>query len=161
MRNRIIDIDKLIQIVGLSAKSDHLLDNLSQGMRQRLSLACALMGDPKVLVMDEPLNGLDPLAQRAFCNLLKDLASKGVAIVISSHQVTDMESLVDEIALLHQGQLLIEGSLSEVRRTLDLDNDSGLVEMICSVTGIDPSDVSLDLSSDHMMPFKTIGGEEE
>ena len=88
-------------------------------------------------------------------------ASKGVAIVISSHQVTDMESLVDEIALLHQGQLLIEGSLSEVRRTLDLDNDSGLVEMICSVTGIDPSDVSLDLSSDHMMPFKTIGGEEE
>jgi len=161
MRNRIIDIDKLIQIVGLSAKTDHLLDNLSQGMRQRLSLACALMGDPKVLVMDEPLNGLDPLAQRAFCNLLKDLASKGVAIVISSHQVTDMEWLVDEIALLHQGQLLIEGSLSEVRRTLDLDNDSGLVEMICSVTGIDPSDVSLDLSSDHMMPFKTIGGEEE
>ena len=90
----------MIQTVGLSSKSDQMLDNLSQGMRQRLSLACALIGNPKLLVMDEPLNGLDPLAQRAFSNLLKNLAKKGVAVVISSHQVADLEALVDEIALL-------------------------------------------------------------
>ena len=138
MRNDSVDIESLIQTVGLSSKSDQMLDNLSQGMRQRLSLACALIGNPKLLVMDEPLNGLDPLAQRAFSNLLKNLAKKGVAVVISSHQVADLESLVDEIALLHQGQLLIEGSLPKVRKDLGLEDNSGIVEMICSATGIDP-----------------------
>lgn len=161
MRDKDVDIDDIIRKVGLSSKSENYLDDLSQGMRQRLSLACALLGDPKILVMDEPLNGLDPLAQRAFCNLLKDLASKGVAIVISSHQVTDLETLVDRIALLHHGQLLIEGTLPNVRKKLELDADSGIVEMICSVTGISPEDISLDLSSDDLLPFKQIGVEEE
>ena len=78
-----------------------------------------------MLVMDEPLNGLDPLAQRAFSNLLKNLAKKGVAIVVSSHQVADMESLVDNVALLHRGQLLIDGTLDEVRNNLNLEEDSG------------------------------------
>jgi ABC-type multidrug transport system ATPase subunit len=161
MRDEEVDIDDIIRKVGLSSKSENYLDDLSQGMRQRLSLACALLGDPKILVMDEPLNGLDPLAQRAFCNLLKDLASKGVAIVISSHQVTDLEALVDRIALLHHGQLLIEGTLPNVRKKLELDSDSGIVEMICSVTGIAPEDISLDLANDDLLPFKQIGGEEE
>ena len=161
MRDDSVDVESLIQTVGLSSKSDQMLDNLSQGMRQRLSLACALIGNPKLLVMDEPLNGLDPLAQRAFSNLLKNLAKKGVAVVISSHQVADLESLVDEIALLHQGQLLIEGSLAKVRKDLGLEDNSGIVEMICSATGIDPEDVSLELSRDNMLPFKSLGGEEE
>ena len=161
MRDDSVDVDSLIQTVGLSSKSDQMLDNLSQGMRQRLSLACALIGNPKLLVMDEPLNGLDPLAQRAFSNLLKNLAKKGVAVVISSHQVADLESLVDEIALLHQGQLLIEGSLAKVRNDLGLEDNSGIVDMICSATGIDPEEVSLELSRDSMLPFKSLGGEEE
>lgn len=161
MRDEKVDIDDIIRKVGLSSKSENYLDDLSQGMRQRLSLACALLGNPKVLVMDEPLNGLDPLAQRAFCNLLKDLASKGVAIVISSHQVTGLEFLVSRIALLHHGQLLIEGTLPDVRKKLKLGEDSGIVEMICSVTGIAPEDISLDLANDDLLPFKQIGGEEE
>ena len=161
MREEDIDIDTLIQTVGLSSKTEQSLDNLSQGMRQRLSLACALIGNPKILVMDEPLNGLDPLAQRAFSNLLKNLANKGVAVVISSHQVADLESLVDNVALLHRGQLLVEGTLEQVRTDLDLDEDSGIVEMICSVTGTDPEDITLDLSDDSILPFKKLGGEEE
>ena len=161
MRNSTTDVENLIRTVGLSSKSNQLLDNLSQGMRQRLSLACALIGSPKMIVMDEPLNGLDPLAQRAFSNLLKNLAKKGVAIVISSHQVGDLESLVDEVALLHRGQLLINGTLEEIRESLNLDDDSGIVEMICSATGIEPHDISLDLSDDGMLPFRPLGGEEE
>ena len=161
MRDDEVDIENIIQTVGLSSKSEEILDNLSQGMRQRLSLACALIGNPKMLVMDEPLNGLDPLAQRAFSNLLKNLAKKGVAIVVSSHQVTDLESLVDNVALLHRGQLLIHGTLEEVRNNLSLEEDSGIVEMICAVTGIDPEDITLELSDDGILPLKKIGGEEE
>lgn len=161
MREEEVDVESLIAKVGLRNKSDTILDNLSQGMRQRLSLACALMGEPKILVMDEPLNGLDPLAQRAFCNLLSDLASKGVAVLVSSHQVAGLESLVDRIALLHHGQLLIEGTLDAVRSDLGIDDDSDLVEMICAATGVDPEDISLELENDAMLPFKQLGGEEE
>jgi len=161
MRDGDIDLDGIIETVGLSSKSEHFLDDLSQGMRQRLSLACALIGEPKILVMDEPLNGLDPLAQRAFCNLLKSLSAKGVAVVISSHQVSDLESFVDRIALLHHGQLLAEGTLPSVRQDLGLKDGAGIVEMICSVTGIEPEDVSLELSNDDLLPFKQHGGEEE
>ena len=161
MRDDEVDLDGIIQTVGLSSKSEQILDNLSQGMRQRLSLACALIGNPKILVMDEPLNGLDPLAQRAFCNLLRSLANKGVAVVISSHQVADLEALVDRIALLHHGQMLIEGTLDIIRKELGLDEESGIVEMICSATGISPEEVSLQLSNDDMLPFRTLGGEEE
>ena len=120
MRNEQVDLDPIIKIVGLQSRADYVLDTLSQGMRQRLSLACALIGNPEILVMDEPLNGLDPLAQRAFCNLLKQLANKGVSIVISSHQVTGLESLVDRAAILHHGQMLIEGSLDHIRESLSL-----------------------------------------
>jgi ABC-2 type transport system ATP-binding protein len=142
-----VDVDKLLKRVGLSSRSDLILDNLSQGMRQRLSLACALLGNPRILVMDEPLNGLDPLAQRAFCNLLKQLAAKGVAIIISSHQVAEMADLVDRIALLHHGQLLIEGTINSVKDALGLNaDDVDLVDMICAATGIAPEDVSMDLS---------------
>tara|TARA_B100000989_G_scaffold58675_1_gene39933 strand:+ start:1129 stop:1935 length:807 start_codon:yes stop_codon:yes gene_type:complete len=161
MHNNKVDLEKIIHTVGLSSKSDNFLDALSQGMRQRLSLASALIGNPRILIMDEPLNGLDPLAQRAFCNLLKQLANQGVAIVISSHQVTDLEPLVDEIALMHHGQLLIEGDIPSVRRKLDINDDSGIVEMICAVTGIDPKDVSLEVSPDNMIPLRKFGGEEE
>jgi ABC-2 type transport system ATP-binding protein len=121
MHGNIDEVKPLLSIVGLSAKCDTPLDNLSQGMRQRLSLACALLGEPKILVLDEPLNGLDPIAQRAFCTMLKKIAEKGVSVIISSHQVAGMIDLVDRIALLHQGQLLIEGSIDSIQKTLGLD----------------------------------------
>ena len=72
-----------------------------------------------------------------------------------------METLVDRIALLHHGQLLIEGTLPDVRKKLELDAESGIVEMICSVTGISPEDISLDIANDDLLPFRKIGGEEE
>lgn len=161
MRPTFVDLEKLIKTVGLSSRSNDILDNLSQGMRQRLSLACALMGNPEIIVMDEPLNGLDPLAQRAFSNLMKQLSEKGISIIISSHQVADLEKLVDRIALLHHGQILVEGTLYELRKRMDLDEDSDIVEMICSVTGVDPDEITLDVSSDSLLPLRKIGGEEE
>ena len=161
MRPTFVDLEKLIKTVGLSSRSNDILDNLSQGMRQRLSLACALMGNPEIIVMDEPLNGLDPLAQRAFSNLMNQLSEKGISIIISSHQVADLETLVDRIALLHHGQILVEGTLYELRKRMGLGEDSDIVEMICSVTGVNPDEITLDVSSDSLLPLKKIGGEEE
>ncbi len=155
------DIWPLIRKVGLANKAESRLDELSQGMRQRLSLACALLGKPKIIIMDEPLNGLDPLAQRAFCNLLKDLANKGVAIIISSHQVSELSEIVDRVALLHHGQILVEDTIQGIEKTLDLEPGSDMVEMICAATGINPEDVSLELSNDSMLPLRKIRSEEE
>ena len=126
-----------------------------------MSLACALMGSPEIIVMDEPLNGLDPLAQRAFTNLMRQLSSKGISIVISSHQVSDLEALADKIALLHHGQVLIDGTLEHIRSKLRLDSDSDIVEMICAVTGIQPDEISLDIARDSIIPLRKPGGEEE
>ena len=110
----------LLNLVGLGQRIDEPLDNLSQGMRQRLSIAAALLGSPKVLLLDEPFNGLDPVAAEAFAGLVRRLAAKGVSVVISSHMVTQLEGLIDRIALLHRGQLLDEGPLHEVEERLGL-----------------------------------------
>ena len=113
-------IERLLALVGLRSRRDEPLDNLSQGMRQRLSIAAALLGSPKVLLLDEPFNGLDPVAAQAFAALVRTLASKGVSVVISSHMVAQLEGLIDRIALLHRGQLLDEGPLGEVEERLGL-----------------------------------------
>ena len=114
-------VDRLVALVGLRSREDEVLDNLSQGMRQRLSIAAALLGSPRVLLLDEPFNGLDPVATQAFTVLIRTLAAKGVSVVISSHMVAQLEGLVDRIALLHRGQLLDEGPLKEVEKRLQLD----------------------------------------
>ena len=96
------------------------LDELSQGMRQRMSLAVALMGSPKLLILDEPFNGLDPVAARAFEKLISELSTNGVAIIISSHQVERYTELSSKIALLHQGRLIAHGTQSELDKEFDL-----------------------------------------
>ena len=112
----------LIKLVGLNSRIDSPLDELSQGMRQRLTLAIALLGSPEILLLDEPFNGLDPVAAQAFAQLLRKLSEKGVSIVISSHQVSGLIGLIDRIALLHRGQLLIEGEIKSVEKELELSD---------------------------------------
>jgi ABC-2 type transport system ATP-binding protein len=112
----------LIKLVGLNSRIDSPLDELSQGMRQRLTLAIALLGSPEILLLDEPFNGLDPVAGQAFAQLLRKLSEKGVSIVISSHQVSGLIGIIDRIALLHRGQLLIEGEIKSVEKELELSD---------------------------------------
>ena len=112
----------LIKLVGLNSRIDSPLDELSQGMRQRLTLAIALLGSPEILLLDEPFNGLDPVAAQAFAQLLRELSKKGVSIVISSHQVSGLIGIIDRIALLHRGQLLIEGEIKSVEKELKLSD---------------------------------------
>ena len=120
-------VDGLLKLVGLRGRANTNLNSLSQGMRQRLTLACALLGSPDVLLLDEPFNGLDPVAATALADLLKRLCEKGVSIVISSHRVEGMTELVDRIAVLHRGQLLAEGEIPDIERELGLDYRHNLI----------------------------------
>ena len=122
MRSKTIDTHKLLKLVGLLSKNDSTLDELSQGMRQRLSLAIALMGNPKILLLDEPFNGLDPVAAKSVEKMIKQLASRGVAIIISSHQVDGLVGLIDSLLLIHRGQIIADGSIDQIETILGLDN---------------------------------------
>jgi ABC-2 type transport system ATP-binding protein len=110
----------LLDLVGLGPRSDDDLSTFSQGMKQRLSLATTLLGDPEILLLDEPLNGLDPVAQSAFRSLLVQLSQRGVCVVISSHTLSDLERIADEFVLMHQGRIVAKGPLSEIERDLGL-----------------------------------------
>ena len=122
MRKDSISSEKLLSLVGLTGKSHASLDELSQGMRQRLSLAVALMGSPKMLLLDEPFNGLDPVAAKSVEKMIQELANKGVSIIISSHQVSGLVGFIDQLLLIHRGQIVADGTIEDIESKLGLDN---------------------------------------
>ena len=83
-------------------------------MRQRLSLATAMLGDPEILVLDEPANGLDPIGIAWLRTFLKSLSHDGHSILISSHQLAEMQNTVDDVLIIHKGKLITEGKISDV-----------------------------------------------
>lgn len=104
-------IGELLEFVGLTADAHRKAGDYSKGMRQRLALAAAMLGDPQLLILDEPLDGLDPAGQHAFRARLKDLATQGKSVVVSSHDLTDIEALADYVVLINDGVLVTEGPL--------------------------------------------------
>lgn len=107
-------IEELLEFVGLQADAGRKLDEYSKGMRQRLGLAAALVGDPQLLLLDEPLDGLDPAGQMAFRARLRDLADSGRTVVVSSHDLADIEALADYVIVLNHGRLVTQGPLEDL-----------------------------------------------
>jgi ABC-2 type transport system ATP-binding protein len=107
-------IEELLDFVGLQADAGRKLDEYSKGMRQRLGLAAALLGDPQLLLLDEPLDGLDPAGQMAFRARLRELADSGRTVVVSSHDLADIEALADYVVVLNHGKLVTEGPLEDL-----------------------------------------------
>ncbi|MBW3645456.1 MAG: ABC transporter ATP-binding protein [Actinobacteria bacterium] len=103
-------IDGLLELVDLAGKRRAMVDSLSRGMKQRLSLARALVHDPEVLVLDEPASGLDPRARVELRELLVQLRDMGKTVVISSHILAELEEMCSEVAILEAGRLLAVGS---------------------------------------------------
>ncbi len=105
-------IDAVLALVGLTADARRKVGGYSLGMRQRLQLAGALLGDPSVLVLDEPSNGLDPQGIAWLRDLLRHLASEGRTILVSSHLLAEMAQTVDDVVIVSRGQLRAQGPLS-------------------------------------------------
>jgi ABC-2 type transport system ATP-binding protein len=106
--------DEVLDIVGLTASADRKFKGYSLGMRQRLGIAAALVGDPQVLILDEPANGLDPEGIRWMRDLLKDLASQGRTVLVSSHLLSEMEILADDLVIIAAGQLVTQGTVASI-----------------------------------------------
>lgn len=108
-------VDEVLELVGLTKTRDRHVGAFSLGMKQRLSLAGALLGDPPVLVLDEPGNGLDPQGIRGLRELLRGRADAGHTIFLSSHLLAEVEHLADEVIVLDQGRLVAQGPLRELQ----------------------------------------------
>jgi len=107
-------IDELLELVELRDRSDDRVGGYSQGMRQRLGLAVSLLRDPKLLILDEPTNGLDPAGIRDMRGLIRRLAGEGMTVFLSSHLLAEVEELCTRVAIINQGRIVYEGALAEL-----------------------------------------------
>jgi ABC-2 type transport system ATP-binding protein len=110
-RSRVAEV---LSLVELTKASKRRVKGYSLGMRQRLGLACALLGDPDVLVLDEPANGLDPAGIRWLRDFLRSLAAEGRSILLSSHVLSEVAQTVDRVVIIHHGKLVQQAPIAEV-----------------------------------------------
>ena len=106
--------DEVLERVGLADAAGRRVGGFSLGMRQRLGLAAALLGDPEVLVLDEPTNGLDPAGVRWLRNLLRDMAADGRTVLVSSHLLAEVAQTVDRVVVIDRGRLVAEGPVADL-----------------------------------------------
>ncbi|MGB3256454.1 MAG: ABC transporter ATP-binding protein [Ornithinimicrobium sp.] len=107
-------VDEMLELVGIPAAARKRAGGYSMGMRQRLGLAAAMLGDPQVLILDEPANGLDPEGIRWLRGLLRALAAEGKTILISSHLLSEVEQTVDDVVIIANGRLVRQGTIEEL-----------------------------------------------
>jgi ABC-2 type transport system ATP-binding protein len=112
-------VDDMLDLVSLTpAESDRRVGNYSLGMRQRLGIATALIGNPAVLMLDEPANGLDPAGIRWMRDLLRDFADRGGTVLLSSHLLREVEIVADDIVMIGHGRIVCEGTKADLVRSL-------------------------------------------
>ncbi len=111
-------VRSLLDLVGLTHKSSADVNTLSRGMKQRLSLARALVHDPQILVLDEPASGLDPRARFELRELIAELARMGKTVVISSHILSELQDISSHLAVVDRGRVMAQGSLAEIRSAM-------------------------------------------
>jgi len=111
--------DETLVLVGMHDRAHRRLAGYSKGMRQRIKLAQALLHDPKLLLLDEPLSGIDPIGRRESIDLFLKLAAQGKCLLISSHELEELEKLTDHVAIMSRGRIAAVGPLTQIRDLLD------------------------------------------
>lgn len=124
--NRYFDLFKLTE------SADQFVENYSHGMRQKLVFAVALMHEPSVLIVDEPMVGLDPQSARVIKTLLREQVAEGKSVFLSTHTLSVAEELADRIGVIHKGELLFHGSITELRAKLQ--RDGNLEDLFLKIT---------------------------
>lgn len=133
-------IDKWLERFELTEKRDAKVEELSKGNQQKVQLIGTLLHDPELIILDEPQSGLDPVNMVLVRNLLRDLRQEGKTILLSTHMMAEAERMADEIILIHRGQVVLDGSLDEVRGSfgrntlhIDFDGDGAFLQEIPAV----------------------------
>jgi ABC-2 type transport system ATP-binding protein len=126
--------DRFLDLFSLSAWKDELIESYSHGMRQKLLIASALIHDPSLVVVDEPMVGLDPRAARLLKDLLRSFVDGGGSVFLSTHTLEVAEALCDRIAIMDRGRVIARGTMDELRAQADR-GEARLEEIFLSVTG--------------------------
>lgn len=108
-------VDRVLERVGLADRSQDTFASYSLGMKQRLAIGAALLKDPDLLILDEPANGLDPAGIMEIRRLIREIADDGRAVIVSSHQLAEIEQVCDEVTIIHRGKLVDTGPLERIR----------------------------------------------
>jgi ABC-2 type transport system ATP-binding protein len=140
-RARLGRVAEVLERVGLTGAADKKVRAYSQGMRQRLGIALALLGRPELLVLDEPTNGLDPTGMREMRGLLRDLADGGTTVFVSSHLLAEVEAMCDRVGVMARGRLVAEGPPGTLRgavasHRLEVDDPARAIEILRTLPGI-------------------------
>ena len=137
---------ELLVLVGLADASDRRIEGMSKGMQQRLGIAQALVGSPSVLLLDEPTSALDPVGRRSVRELLEELRSRGIGVLLNSHLLSEVELVCDRVAILSRGRVVAEGSPEQLSRSrgVEVETASG-VRLFADATRDDAPRIVADL----------------
>jgi ABC-2 type transport system ATP-binding protein len=152
------DIHKALETVKLTERKNSKFSAYSLGMKQRLAIGAALLGDPEVIVFDEPTNGLDPVGILEIRELIKELASQGKTIIMASHLLDEVEKVCTHVAIMKRGKLLTAGAVDEVLANEDIveingNNDEGLQRLFANYPGV----TQTKQNGSHLQLFFTFG----
>ena len=141
-RRRLARIDDVLELTGLASAAKKRVKAYSQGMRQRLGIALALLGAPDILVLDEPTNGLDPAGMREIRQMLRRLADGGTTVFVSSHLLTEVEAICDRVGVLLRGKLVAEGPPGQLRGAaetvrVEVDDVERAAEVLGRLEGVE------------------------
>jgi ABC-2 type transport system ATP-binding protein len=144
VRRRLDRIDDVLRTVGLAGAARKRVKAYSQGMRQRLGIGLALLGEPELLVLDEPTNGLDPAGMREIRQLLRRLVDEGTTVFVSSHLLGEVEAMCDRVGVLSRGRLVAEGPPGRLRGAPDrlrveVDDVARALRILADLDGLETS----------------------
>lgn len=153
-----------LEVVELSHEKTRKLETLSKGNQQKVQLICALLTDPDILILDEPFSGLDPVNARLLKTIVTEEVAKGKLVLFSSHQMAEVETFCDDIAILHDGTIALSGRLSQIKRSYPQDKvelrilqDGRLVpqpEMLRIVSDLAPERALAEAVGDDLVSLK-------
>jgi ABC-2 type transport system ATP-binding protein len=121
-------IDQVLDVVSMTFARTRLLRGYSKGMRQRIGLAQALLSNPDILILDEPTTGLDPLARKEMRDILANLRDEGKTLMISSHELQEVELISDRVGIIYKGEMQIQGTLDDLLTDRDITIEVGTVD---------------------------------